>query len=195
MSSTNRSNARETHISDYYITPIEKIEEFLKPFISLEGNIFEGKKILDCCAGGDEINPMSYPIALNKVANVSLDNITTIDVREDSRANIKGNYLEMDCKDKFDVIITNPPFNVSLDIIKKALNDVKEGGYCIFLLRLNYFGSKARKPFWEENMAKYTFVHSQRICFTNNGKTDSIEYMHLVFKKGYKEEYTKLMVI
>lgn len=195
MSSTNRSKAREEHISDYYVTPISKIEEFLIPFMQLESNIFEGKKILDCCSGGDEENPMSYPVALTRVANVEPGNITTIDIRENSRADIKGSYLEIDAKDKYDIIITNPPFNISLDVIKKALDDVKEGGYCIFLLRLNYFGSKARKQFWEENMAKYSFVHSQRICFTSNGKTDSIEYMHLVFKKGYEKKYTKLFVI
>ena len=29
--------------------------------------------------------------------------------------------INIDCKNKYDVIITNPPFNISLDIIKKAL--------------------------------------------------------------------------
>ena len=37
-----------------------------------------------------------------------------------------SNYLQIDCKDKYNVIITNPPFNISLDIIKKALDDVKD---------------------------------------------------------------------
>lgn len=191
MSSTNRSNSRDEHIADYYVTPVDKINEFLKEFTKIEGNIFENSKILDPCAGGDELHEMSYPKALSQYIN----KIDTIDIREDSLADIKGSYLDIDCKNKYDVIITNPPFNISLDIIKKALDDVKDNGYVIMLLRLNYFGSKARKPFWKNIMAKYTFVHSKRIGFTDNGKTDSIEYMHLVFQKGYRENCTRLYII
>lgn len=134
---------------------------------------------------------MSYPKALAQY----IDNIDTIDIRNDSLADIKGDYLQIDCKDKYNVIITNPPFNISLDIIKKALADIKDNGYVIMLLRLNYFGSKVRKPFWENIMAKYTFIHSKRIGFTDNGKTDSIEYMHLVFQKGYNKNCTSLYII
>ena len=149
--------------------------------------------ILDPCAGGDEINVMSYPTALNEFnGNLKID---TIDIREDSRAKVKGNFLEIDTKDKYDVIITNPPFNISLDIINKALDDVKEGGFVIMLLRLNYFGGKVRRNLWENNMPKYCFVHNKRIGFLNNGKTDSIEYCHMVWQKGYNPEFTKLKVL
>jgi len=48
------------------------------------------------------------------------------------------------------------------------------------LLRLNYFGGKKRKKFWDENMPKYVFVHNRRMSFAEDGKTDSIEYMHAV---------------
>ena len=192
MSSTNRSQARETHIADYYVTPPDKIKEFLDVFIDIEGNIFNGANILDPCAGGDKTHGMSYPKALR---DLNIDNVDTIDIRADSLAEIKADYLEIDCKNKYDVIITNPPFNISLDIIKKALDDVRKNGYVIMLLRLNYFGSKARKSFWDSIMPKYAFVHNRRISFLDNKKTDSIEYMHLVFQKGYKNKFTKLFIV
>ena len=70
MSSTNRSNARDSHISDYYITPIEHIDNFLTHFEADVGNIFNKITILDPCAGGDEHNPMSYPKAIeNKLGD------------------------------------------------------------------------------------------------------------------------------
>lgn len=193
MSSTNRSNAREGHIADYYVTPIDSIKLFLDEFIKIEGNVFKNAAILDPCAGGDEVNQMSYPHTLK--THLGIQNIETYDIRENSRAKIKKSYFDIDSKDKFDVIITNPPFNISLDIIKKALEDVKEGGYVIMLLRLNYFGSKNRKSFWETIMPKYTFVHHKRMSFTESGKTDSIEYAHFVFQKGYTENYAKTYVI
>jgi hypothetical protein len=80
------------------------------------------------------------------------------------------------------------------------------------LLRLNFFGSQERKSFFDKYMPEWAFVHRKRISFTDKkdkdgyvvldkyghakrGSTDSIEYMHAVFKKGYKPEYTKLVII
>lgn len=190
MSSTNRSNARDKHIADYYVTPIDKIVDFIKSFTKIE-NGFEGK-ILDPCGGGDVNHNMSYPEALKRCGYTNVD---TLDIREDSLAEVKADYLTYNCKNKYDVIITNPPFNISRSIIDKALKDVKEGGYVIMLLRLNYFGGKLRKDLWDEHMPKYAFVHNRRMSFTDDGKTDSIEYMHCVWQKGYKPEFTMLKVI
>lgn len=188
MSSTNRSNARQSHISDYYITPVADILKFKSEILKYEPNIFKGI-ILDPCAGGDKNNPMSYPKALEEYR------VYTIDIREDSLAEKKTDYLQANLKKNPNCIITNPPFNIAIDIIKKALNDVADGGYVIMLLRLNFFGSKSRFEFWQENMPKYTFVHSKRLSFTEGGKTDSIEYMHCVWQKGYNPEFTQLKVI
>ena len=194
MSSTNRSNARQTHVSDYYITPINKIVEFLNEFNKYEDIFRKDVKILDCCAGGDKKHLMSYPEALKQIG-VNPHNIFTVDIREDSLADSKGDYLTLDCKNQFDVIITNPPFNISREIINKALDDVKDGGYVIMLLRLNYLGGKLRKDLWDKYMPSYIFVHNRRMSFTDDGKTDSIEYAHYVWKKGEHPKFSKLMVI
>jgi len=190
MSSTNRSNARDTHISDYYVTPIDKIINFIDAFVEVEED-FDGK-ILDPCSGGDENHPMSYPEALKRCGYTNID---TIDIREDSLANIKGNYLEMDCKDKYNIIITNPPFNLAREIIEKALDDVQEDGFVIMLVRLNFFGGKLRRDMWENQMPKYSFVYNKRLSFTDDNKTDSIEYQHLIWQKGHYPDFTQLRVI
>ena len=44
-------------------------------------------------------------------------------------------------------------------------------------------------------MPKYCFVHHRRISFTDDRKTDSIEYAHFVWQKGYNEQFTQLKVI
>lgn len=68
MSSTNRSEARKEHISDYYITPQKQIELFLKEF-EKDCDVFKNPnvKILDPCAGGDIQNEMSYPSVIRRV--------------------------------------------------------------------------------------------------------------------------------
>lgn len=63
MSSTNRSEARQFHISDYYITPVNEIENF---FAALDNTVTidMDKCTLDPASGGDSENPMSYPTAI-----------------------------------------------------------------------------------------------------------------------------------
>lgn len=193
MSSTNRGYER--HKSDYYKTPIDAIELFLNEFIKHEPNVFNGK-ILDPTAGGDIDNPMSYPTALS---NLNLDGggISTIDIRDDSPAEIKGDYLEMELDYKPRIIFTNPPFNLAEEVIKKSMNDVEDGGFVIMLLRLNFFEGKNRfNGFWREvGLPKYSFVHHKRMSFTEDGKTDSIAYQHACWQKGYISDFTALKVI
>ncbi len=199
MSSTNRSDARDSHVSDYYVTPQEPIINMLTQLHKFE----ETKDyvltpsdylFLDPCAGGDSLNKMSYPEALKKLGCPE-KNIKTIDIREDSLAGHKStNYLTFKLPRSPHCIITNPPFNLAKEIILKALQDVEEGGLVIMLLRLNFFGSNDRKQFWENNMPLYTFVHRKRISFTK-GSTDSIEYMHCVWKADIKQNFTRLEII
>ena len=154
---------------------------------------------------------MSYSTAIHNVFGNC--NVNNIDIRQDSLAETKADYLKTEVKNfSPQVIITNPPFNLAVPIIEKALDDVTEDGYVIMLLRLNFFGSKDRKPFFDKYIPEWCFVHHIRIGFTDKkdengyvlfdkngnakrGSTDSIEYAHYVFKKGYKPEYTKLVVI
>lgn len=194
MSSTNRSKASKESRSinkDYYVTPIPAVIEFLKEIEKYEPDILKGK-ILDSCAGGDSRHPMSYPEAIVQCGG---NKPFTIDIRKDSLAEVKIDYLTYDCKNKYDLIVTNPPFNIARSIIYKALDDVKDNGFVIMLLRLNYYGSDKRKDIWEWHMPKYTFVHHKRISFLDSGDTDSIEYAHYVWQKGYNPEFSLLKVI
>lgn len=193
MSSTMRGYDR--HVSDYYKTPVNKIVEFLNEFNKYEQVFMQREsEILDPCAGGKENEVMSYPTALMEIG-VPKEQIKTIDIREDSLAELKVDYLKHKLNYKPSAIITNPPFLLAREIIEKALNDVEDNGFVIMLLRLNFFGGKKRKDLWDTYMPKYTFVHNRRMSFTDDGKTDSIEYAHFVWQKGFNPKFTQLKVI
>lgn len=209
MSSTNRINAEKRHVADYYVTPVPSIKEFLDAFradwndLNEASELFEewsgpfdsSTTVLDPCAGGDDSTEMSYPSALANYSGWDIKELFTVDVRPDSRADIKTDFLFWQPMSPRDVAITNPPFNIALDVIRKCLNETKRGGLVIMLLRLNFFGSQERSAWFKSFMPLATYVHSKRMRFTNTGGTDSIEYMHAVWRVGYNPKHTLLRVI
>lgn len=188
MSSTNRGTVRNA--DDYYVTPHWLIEDFLAAFA--ENNILvcspdENPRVLDPSAGGCEQYPMSYPTVLEQEGF----RVESWDIREDSRANLTGvNFLNVPSYEsrKYDMIITNPPFNQAQAFTEQALEMVKEGGLVIMLQRLNWLGSQKRKPMWQKLPLAAVYVHSKRPGFdpAKPSKTDSTEYAHFVFCKGYE---------
>lgn len=192
MSSTKRGYDR--HKFDYYITPVEEIEKFIKAVQMTVPLIFDNDIILDPCSGGDANSNMSYPVAINKLIH-NYKGLITVDIRQDSKAAYKMDYFNFKPFNNPDIIITNPPFNIALEVVKKGLEDVKENGFVIMLLRLNFFGSDKRNKWLRANMPKYCFVHAKRMSFTKNGKTDSIEYAHFVWQKGYQTTHTNTYLL
>lgn len=175
MSSTNRGTIRQ--VNDHYDTPAYTIQ-------SLLDNHMIVYPVLEPCAGNLAIANM-----------LKTDMVYTNDINPDSPAATKLDYLQYnenwDCK--YRTIITNPPFNIALDIIKKAMVDVVDNGEVIMLLRLNFLGSQKRHDFWQEYPPKIIYVLSKRPKFIN-GKSDSVEYGWFVWQKGYTGD-TKLKVI
>ena len=197
MSSTNRHNAEKRHIADYYVTPVKDIIIFLGALDEEVSLDIWDKTILDPCAGGDLSHDMSYPKALREYYAIPDDwnGIKTIDIREDSLAETKCNYIETKLDYKPFLIISNPPFNQAMEFIKKALDDVEDGGYVAMLLRLNFLETKARKDFFDNYMPTWIFVHHKRMSFTDAGGTDSVAYCHMVWKKNDYPKFAKIRVI
>lgn len=52
-------------------------------------------------------------------------------------------------------------------------------------------GSQNRKGFWLEFPPDEIYIHSKRMCFTGDGKTDSIEYAHFVWHQEKMNESDK----
>jgi len=206
MSSTNRGGVREA--SDYYVTPAWAITDFLNTFTAdapaLIGEDLTGRdlKIFDPCAGGNPKTDtlpergMAYQQAIQAWGKWSLYIFDSMDIREDSPADIHADYLKEDLsgfhKIVPDIIITNPPFSLAMPIIEKSLKDVRQGGVVIMLQRLNFYGGqKEKRAFFDRvGLPIAAYVHRKRIPFMPPGSInpvsgkpfgqDSIEYAHFV---------------
>lgn len=182
MSSTARGTVRNAN--DYYVTPSWVIREFLERFIP-EHNINVNAPTLDPAAGGCEKYQASYPEVLK---GFGFDKVMTADIREDSRAQFANHdYFKATCLG-YNLIITNPPFERSVEFTEKAIKEVNDNGHVVMFQRLNWLGTQKRKPFWDKAPLKHIYIHHKRPGFDPEkpNKTDSIEYAHFVFQKGYK---------
>lgn len=182
------STSGKVNQDEYYITPKWLVHEFFDAFEStIDKDWWMYARVLDPSCGGDEKNDATYPAVLADRYGNDID-IMTMDIREDSHAAIKCNYLERELKAPYTMIVTNPPFSISTEFAEKAIEEVEDGGYVIMLQRLNWLGSKKRKPFWDKMPLRAIFVHHKRAGFNPEKPSakDSIEYAHFVFKKGYK---------
>ncbi|MDO7849579.1 hypothetical protein Q5H92_24670 [Hymenobacter sp. M29] len=167
------------------------MNEFFTKFCELEpAFIFSDIAALDPASGGSSVDAMPYPVALEQLG---CTRITTLDIRADSRASIKADYINWIPEQQYDLVITNPPYLIALEYIATALDDCVDGGFVVMLLRLNFFGSIGRRAFWKDHMPLYCIVHAQRPRF--NGKSDSVEYCHMVWKKGFNPDNTKLFIV
>lgn len=165
MSSTNRGTIRQ--VNDHYDTPTYTTQSLLG------------------------VHDIKYPVLEPCAGNLAIANLLgngvvhTLDIDSTSKAGHITDYLTYNDIPHVNTIITNPPFNIALEVIEKALDDVIEGGEVIMLLRLNFLGAQKRKSFWDFVPLKNIYVLSKRPCFIN-GKSDSIEYAWFVFERGYE---------
>lgn len=93
-------------------------------------------------------------------------------------------YLTHPIQYKDDLIITNPPFSLSIPFLTKSLQEAETVCY---LQRLNWLGSQERKDFWNANTPDKIFVLSKRPQFMKEmglkSGTDSTEYAWFIWDK------------
>lgn len=218
MSSTGRSDARKGHEFDYYHTPEWIIEEFFGATTKIVANRlsiytlieemeekFTEHGMLDPCAGGqffDGEASMAYPAFMRGNGRMYIQPtdgaepvIHTMDIREDSPAEIHGDFLNTDLDRKYGVVISNPPFTLAQEFVTKALECTVDNGYVVMLLRIGFFGSAKREKWFKAHMPEFTILHHKRPSFSNDGKTDSDYYAHFVWRKGYHPTESRLILV
>jgi len=89
-------------------------------------------------------------------------------------------FLEHDESIRFDVIITNPPFFLAEEFVRKAL---RCADHVAMLLRLAFLETRRREALHEE-FPSDVYVLSRRPSFLANGATDSSAYAWFVWGPG-----------
>lgn len=157
------SNGKNKQANDNYPTPVGAVKalvECLEPYVT---DLF-----LEPCKGeGNIFNQVILPEGQKYWAEID-----------------QGvDYLETEFP-TVDLIITNPPFSLTEEFLKKSFSELAEDGTLCYLQRVNYLGAAVRLPFWKEiGFPDKTPVLVPRPKFVKGG-SDSCEYMWMIWDKG-----------
>lgn len=191
-----------------------------EPEVRHQLEVQDGAYVFDPCAGGNktavdwEYKPatkdkpakvvhvpesgMSYPQALHAEMVSPGVRVLTNDIREDSPADFHYDALTREflpVENRPCMIITNPPFALAQEFVEWGLANVAAGGRVAYLLRLNFKGSAARFHLFRDNPPYREYVHHARPSFLPGGETDSIEYAHMIWRRGHVAPHTISRVI
>lgn len=178
MSSTNRGKYRVEN--DFYATPEWATEAILNE-LQFPGL---GKHWLEPCAGEGAIikatnkfyqreAPVWSAYEIDAHRAVRMAGIERLDFLNDTPS----------VSNQIDVILTNPPFSLAEEFIRKCL---PLAPVVIMLLRVDFLGSQKRLEFWKNIPAPDLYVIPYRISFDGKG-TDSCEYAWYVWGWGLND--------
>ncbi len=87
-------------------------------------------------------------------------------------------------------IMTNPPYSLAVEFVRKAIDSVPQGHKIAMFLRLNFLEGKARRKLFDEYPPKTVYVCSSRQSCGKNGDfrggTNAVAYAWFVWQKGFK---------
>lgn len=171
MSSTHRGATRRP--ADYYPTPrwctrrlLEAVR--LPPGRWLEPGAGKGHIIRAVGELRDDIEWTA--LELREECAPILDELV-------STSRCPTDFVERPPDADFDVVICNPPFSLAREFVETSL---ELGDWVVMFLRLNFLGSARRNAFFRRQMPD-VYVVPDRPSFTDDGKTDSVEYAWFVW--------------
>lgn len=80
-----------------------------------------------------------------------------------------ADYLEWNTQNRYNLIITNPPFSLAQEFIEKSFELLDSNGYIIMFLKIQFLEGAKRKEFFEKHPPKYVYVFRNRMATWNNG--------------------------
>ena len=145
--------------NDFYATNPEAVKKLLRKY-SINGN-----KILEPCVGQGHI-----VTAINDFYTDQKD-ITCLDLVDRGYPNTKvQDFLNWNTEEKFEVIITNPPYSLGAEFVEKGMSLLTDNGQMCMFLKIQFLEGQKRKELFEKYPPKYIYVFRNRMATWNNGK-------------------------
>lgn len=175
---------------ELYETPKWLVYAFWKKFADQDLLVNSYKFMEPCCASGNVIKATNKFFKENHLPDINWS-VAEINPKFEPELHngynfpsissvFIGDYLTAAWpktkEDRFDLIITNPPFSLAEKFIEKAITEAK---VVVMLLRVNFLGSKKRVEFFKKYKPDI-YISPKRPSFEKGG-TDATEYAWFVW--------------
>ena len=140
---------------DYYATPPEAVRKLLAVH-----DFKQGGRILEPCVGAGHI------------ANCLSDygDVTALDIVDRGYpGTIIQDFLAWETDQRYDTIITNPPYMLAARFITKCMSLLSENGQLAMFLKIQFLEGANRRELFEMFPPRYVYVFRRRISAWNNG--------------------------
>ena len=152
---------------DFYETP-EWQTKALRRRVQIAGTVFE------CCVGDGSVARM-FPDC--KLVTNDIDPERAADFHHDAGGEALWNEAP-----KTDWVVTNPPFNAAMPILRRAIDHARVG--VVFLLRLSFMEpTRERGPFLSATPPHRQII-LPRWSYKQNGQTDCVTTAWFVWMKS-----------
>lgn len=142
---------------DWYATNPEAVRMLLDTYPN-----FNMKNILEPCVGEGHI--------ANVLKEYSGEDITCIDIiNRGYKDTIVTDFLTWDCDKEFDTIITNPPYKLAVEFIRKCISILSQNGQLAMFLKIQFLEGLKRKELFDNYPPKYIYVFRKRMQIFNEG--------------------------
>lgn len=191
MSATNRGSKRSP--GDFYVTPAYCVHYLLDNVPLQAGRWLEpgaGTGAIISASRGDPKTAdvhwtavEKYVSRIGRLCNICSDRDMVID----------ADFLKFDFgARRYHLAVGNPPFSLATQFIDRSLHLAPRA---VFLLRLNFLGSKKRREFFERVGIPDVYVIVPRPSFRHSG-SDATEYAWMDFRRewaGRREGRTQIL--
>ena len=144
--------------NDYYATDPKAVKMLLDKYQ------FKGKAFLEPCVASGNIANTILEYYNN---NCFVDGIDIVDRGYPNT--IVADYLTYETEDKYDCIISNPPFSLAKEFIEKSIKLLNNDGQIAMFLKIQFIEGKKREEFFKKYPPKYIYVFRNRMATWNNG--------------------------
>jgi len=171
--------------NDFYATNPEAVRKLIKKYkFNENGNWFEP------CVGQGHI--------ANTINDIYKTHVVGMDIVYRGYQNtIVSDFLTYETDNKYDNIISNPPYSLAGEFVEKSMELLSDNGKMAMFLKIQFLEGLKRKELFEKYPPKYIYVFRSRMATWNNGNpTDesgkrwatTICHAWFIWEKGYDGE-------
>lgn len=144
--------------NDFYATDPQAVALLMEKYQFNEGSFLEP------CVGNGNISS----VIRDKFPN---SKIVGIDIVDRGYPNlIVNDFITYETNQKFDNIITNPPYSLAKEFVEKGMELLNDNGKMAMFLKIQFFEGEKRREMFEKHPPKYVYVFTKRMPTWNNGQ-------------------------